>query len=262
MNLGLQDKVALVTGSHRGTGAVIAARLAAEGATVIGHGFEAGSAHALLDQGVAHVVAGDLCTDAGCAQVAQTALEHAGRIDILVNNYGTADTCGWDDADTDAWLDMYQKNLLSAVRLVRLLTPQMRELGWGRVIQLGTIGSTQPNALRPAYYAAKSALASVTVTLAQDLAGAGITVNTVSPGLIRTPEVEAAFRAKARRKGWADDWSLIEARIVAERFPNPLNRIATCEEVADLVCFLASERAGFIHGQNLRIDGGALGIVQ
>lgn len=262
MDLGLQGRVALVTGSHRGTGAVIAARLAAEGATVIGHGFAPGSADALLDEGVAHVVAGDLCTDAGCEQIAQAALQSAGRIDILVNNYGTAETCGWDEADIDAWLDMYQKNLLSAVRLIRLLSPQMRELGWGRVIQLGTIGSTQPNALRPAYYAAKSALASVAVTLSQELSGTGITVNTVSPGLIRTPEVEAAFRAKARREGWADDWPLIESRIVAKRFPNPLGRIATREEVADLVCFLASERAGFINGQNLRIDGGALGIVQ
>ena len=144
----------------------------------------------------------------------------------------------WDAADTPAWLDMYQKNLLSAVRLIRLLTPQMRALGWGRVIQLGTIGSTQPNALRPAYYAAKSALASIAVTLSQELAGTGITVNTVSPGLIRTPEVEAAFRAKARREGWDDDWALIEARIVAKRFPNPLNRIATREEVADLVAYL------------------------
>ncbi|GMU47277.1 MAG: 3-oxoacyl-ACP reductase [Porticoccaceae bacterium] len=262
MDLGLHGKVALVTGSHRGTGAVIAARLAAEGATVIGHRFEPGSADALLVAGIAHVVTGDPCTDEGCAEIARAALAGAGRVDILVNNYGTADECRWDDADTPAWLDMYQKNLLSAVRLIRLLTPQMRALGWGRVIQLGTIGSTQPNALRPAYYAAKCALASIAVTLSQELAGTGITVNTVSPGLIRTPEVEAAFRAKARREGWGDDWETIEARIVAKRFPNPLNRIATREEVADLVCFVASDRAGFINGQNLRIDGGALGIVQ
>lgn len=262
MDLGLADKVALVTGSHRGTGTVIAQRLAAEGATVIAHGFAEGSADPLLAQGAAHVVSGDLCTDAGCEQVARDALARAGRVDILVNNYGTADEVRWADADTAAWLDMYQKNLLSAVRLIRLLTPQMRARGWGRVIQLGTIGSTQPNALRPAYYAAKSALASIAVTLSQELAGSGITVNTVSPGLIRTPEVEAAFRAKAAREGWEDDWETIEARIVAKRFPNPLNRIATREEVADLVCFVASGRAGFINGQNLRIDGGALGLVQ
>lgn len=265
MDLGLQGKVALVTGSERGTGSVIAQRLAEEGATVIAHGFAAGSAEPLRAQGVQHSVWGDPCSDAGAAQVAQQALAAAGRVDILVNNYGTAADARWDAAETAVWLDMYQKNLLGAVRLIRLLTPQMRARGWGRVIQLGTIGSTQPNALRPAYYAAKSALASIAVTLSQELANTGITVNTVSPGYIRTPEVEAAFRAKARRAGWADwdgDWTSIEARIVAQRFPNPVGRIATRAEVADLVCFVASTRAAFINGQNLRIDGGALGLVQ
>ncbi|WP_144730525.1 SDR family NAD(P)-dependent oxidoreductase [Extensimonas perlucida] len=268
MDLGLQDKVALVTGSERGTGSVIAQRLAEEGATVIAHGFAQGSAEPLRTpgtpgaQGVAHTVWGDLCSDAGAAQVAQQALAAAGRVDILVNNYGTAADARWHEAETAVWLDMYQKNLLGAVRLIRLLTPQMRSRGWGRVIQLGTIGSTQPNPLRPAYYAAKSALASIAVTLSQELANTGITVNTVSPGYIRTPEVEAAFRAKARRAGWEDDWASIEARIVAQRFPNPVGRIATREEVADLVCFVASTRAAFINGQNLRIDGGALGLVQ
>ncbi len=266
MDLGLQGKVALVTGSERGTGSVIAQRLAEEGATVIAHGFAQGSAEPLRvqqgAQGVQHSVWGDLCSDAGAAQVAQQALAAAGRVDILVNNYGTAADALWDEAETAVWLDMYQKNLLGAVRLIRLLTPQMRSRGWGRVIQLGTIGSTQPNPLRPAYYAAKSALASIAVTLSQELANTGITVNTVSPGYIRTPEVEAAFRAKARRAGWEDDWASIEARIVAQRFPNPVGRIATREEVADLVCFVASTRAAFINGQNLRIDGGALGLVQ
>jgi len=265
MDLGLQGKVALVTGSERGTGSVIAQRLAEEGATVIAHGFAQGSAEPLRVQGaqsVQHSVWGDLCSDAGAAQVAQQALAAAGRVDILVNNYGTAADARWHEAETAVWLDMYQKNLLGAVRLIRLLTPQMRSRGWGRVIQLGTIGSTQPNPLRPAYYAAKSALASIAVTLSQELANTGITVNTVSPGYIRTPEVEAAFRAKARRAGWEDDWASIEARIVAQRFPNPVGRIATREEVADLVCFVASTRAAFINGQNLRIDGGALGLVQ
>ncbi|RCX09176.1 SDR family NAD(P)-dependent oxidoreductase [Extensimonas vulgaris] len=265
MDLGLEGKVALVTGSERGTGSVIAQRLAEEGATVIAHGFAQDSAEPLRAQGVRHTVWGDLCSDAGAAQVAQQALAAAGRVDILVNNYGTASDARWSEAETAVWLDMYEKNVLAAVRLIRLLTPQMRERGWGRVIQLGTIGSTQPNPLRPAYYAAKSALASIAVTLSQELAQTGITVNTVSPGYIRTPEVEAAFRAKARRAGWAEaqgDWASIEARIVAQRFPNPVGRIATREEVADLVCFVASTRAAFINGQNLRIDGGALGLVQ
>ena len=262
MDLGLKDKVALVTGSYRGTGEVIAKGLASEGAVVIAHGFETDSAaHVVDNSAVKYAVWGDLCSEAGCAQVAEQALAAAGRVDILVNNYGTAEEKRWFDADTDDWLDMYQKNVLSAARMIRLLTPQMEALGGGRIIQLGTIGSTQPNHLRPAYYAAKGALANIAVGLAKELAGTGITVNTISPGYIRTPEVEAAFRAKARKEGWEDDWESIERRIVARRFPNPCGRIATREEVADLVCFIASDRAAFINGQNIRIDGGHIDIV-
>ena len=262
MDLYLSGKVALVTGSHRGTGEIIAKCLAAEGATVIAHGLEAHSAdHLPRESSVAHAVWGDLLNDEGAQQVAEQALAASGKVDILVNNYGTADERTWLNASTDDWLHMYQVNVLSAARMIRLLTPQMRELGWGRIIQLGTIGSTQPNALRPHYYAAKGALANIAVGLAKELADTGITVNTISPGYIRTPEVEAAFRAKAKKEGWEDDWETLEKRIVARRFPNPVGRIATREEVADLVCFIASERAAFINGQNIRIDGGHIDIV-
>lgn len=263
MDLDLTGKVALVTGSHRGTGQIIAQRLAEEGACVIAHGFEADSAqHVVASSAVSHGVWGDILTDAGAEQVVEQVLALTGKVDILINNYGAAGNKKWATATTDDWLHMYQVNVLSATRMIRLLAPQMRERGCGRIIQLGTIGSTQPSALRPHYYAAKGALANIAVSLAQELAGSGVTVNTVSPGYIRTPEIEAEFRAKAQREGWADDWPSIEARIVAERFPNPVGRIATREEVADLVCFLASGRAGFINGQNIRIDGGAVAIVQ
>lgn len=263
MELGLSGKIALVSGSNRGTGQIIAGHLVKEGATVIAHGPETDSAKHLLETEQAHyAVWGNLETEEGCQQIVQQAMGHAGQVDILINNYGTAVENRWFQANTEDWLDMYQKNVLSAARLIRLLAPQMKTLGWGRIIQLGTIGSTQPNALRPAYYAAKGALATMSVSLAKELSDTGITVNTISPGYIRTPEIEAAFWAKARKEGWEEDWETLEKRIVTKRFPNPCGRIATREEVADLVCFIASERAGFINGQNIRIDGGALGITQ
>ncbi|HCO60213.1 MAG TPA: 3-oxoacyl-ACP reductase [Porticoccaceae bacterium] len=262
MDLGLSGKVALVTGSHRGTGQVIAERLASEGATVIAHGLDEGSAdHVAEGSKVEYAVWGDIRNEAGSEIAAKQALAVSGRVDILINNYGMAENGSWTSASTHDWLSMYQVNVLSAVRMVGLLKDAMIDAGGGRIIQLGTIGSTQPNAQRPHYYAAKGALANVTVSLAKELAGTGITVNTVSPGFIRTPEVEAGFRAKAKRKGWGESWYEIEAHIVAERFPNPVGRIATREEVADLVCFLSSVRAGFINGQNIRVDGGAIDIV-
>jgi NAD(P)-dependent dehydrogenase (short-subunit alcohol dehydrogenase family) len=101
----------------------------------------------------------------------------------------------------------------------------------------------------------------MTVSLAKELAGSNITVNLVSPGLIRTPEVEESFRRRAEREGSPADWPQIGARIAAERFRNPMGRIAERVEVADLVLFLCSDRAAFINGQNIRIDGGAVDIV-
>ncbi len=262
MDLGLAGRRALVSGSWRGTGAVIAAALAAEGAEVVLHAAEAGQADAVKAELAAAgsdciIATGDLAGDAGAAAVAAA----AGDVDILINNYGGADRGTWEDADSAAWLAMYERNLMSAVRLSRLLSPAMARRGWGRIVNLGTIGSTRPNARMPHYYAAKGALAAMTVSLAKELGPKGITVNLVSPGLIRTPEVEAAHTARARRKGLPEDWPSVERMIVAEAMPNPVGRIATREEVADLVCFLASARAGFLNAQNVRIDGGAVDIV-
>jgi 3-oxoacyl-[acyl-carrier protein] reductase len=266
MELGLADKTVLVTGSSRGTGAAIAAAFGAEGARVLVHGLEAGAGDAVAAAiiaagGRAEVLVGDVRQSAGAEQVAEAALALAGHVDVLVNNYGAAERGGWSDTADAAWLAIYEQNVLPAVRLIRRLVPGMKAAGRGRVIQLGTVGSTRPNARMPHYYASKGALAVLTVSLAKELAGHAITVNTVSPGLTRTAEVEAQYRARARRKGWGESWPEIEAAIMAEGPSNPLGRIARVEEVADLVLFLASERAGFINGQNIRIDGGSVDIV-
>ncbi len=259
MDLQLRGKAALVTGSHRGTGEVIAKTLAREGATVVFHSNDSGAAEQAA-AGVENACAvwGDLSTDEGAEQcLAQTA-EAVGDIDILVNNYGTASAGKWGRLDSGAWLDMYQKNLLSAARLIQGVTAAMKAKGWGRIVQLGTIGSHQPNNVMPHYYAAKGALATMSVSLSKELSHTGITVNTISPGYIHTAELEALYRQRAEKKGWGDDWAQILQKIVETDFPNPCGRIAERQEVADLVAFLCSERAGFVNGQNIRIDGGAV----
>lgn len=253
MQLHLTDRTALVTGSHRGTGSIIATTLKQEGCQVINH---ANHESDRADSG--YSVWGDITTVDGCQQVLEQIAETGLGVDILVNNYGTADRHNWQDTDTDKWLQMYEVNVLSAARMAQGLTPGMRERGWGRVINLGTIGSHQPNSIMPAYYAAKGALATLGVSLALELANTGITVNTVSPGYVRTDEVEAGYTARARKRGLSETWADVEAMIVSTDFPNPCGRIAEREEVADLVAFLASDRAGFINGQNIRIDGGAV----
>ena len=260
MDLQLNERVALVTGAHRGTGQIIAQRLAAEGATVWLHGFDQAAAEAAASDmpGRVHPVAADITTDAGAAALIEQLQGAGAAVEILVNNYGTAARGDWASAGSDDWLGTYQHNVLSAQRLIRALLPAMRTAGWGRIINLGTVGSSRPNASMPHYYAAKGALANLTIGLAREVGASGVRVNLVSPGLIRTPEVEAAWIERGRRKGWGDTWEAVEPYAARDI---PIGRISRREEIADVVCFLASPRADAIHGQNIRIDGGALGTV-
>jgi 3-oxoacyl-[acyl-carrier protein] reductase len=262
VDLGLQDKIALVTGANRGTGRGIAAVLAAEGARVWLHGFELAAAEREAeklhgDGGDVRAVAGDITGDAGAAEVCKAVLSGGGRVDVLVNNYGVAEGPGWLDGTSDDWIASYQRNVLCGVRLACALVPGMRARGFGRVIFVGTVGSLRPGNRTPHYYAAKAALPNLTVGLAKELAGTGITVNTVSPGIIATAEVRERFRRTAAKRGWPGDEAEAERLAVAEFMPNPSARAGRVEEVGALVAFLASRHAGYINGANLRIDGGA-----
>jgi len=267
MDLELAGRTALVSGSWRGTGAGIAAALAAEGAHVLVHALEAGAADPVVARlraagGRADAVAGDIVADEGAAALADAALAlGGGRVDILVNNYGKSAPGHWPDLDSSAWIEMYQVNVLSAARLVRLLVEPMKRAGWGRIVQLGTLGATRPNARSPHYYAAKAALANMTVGLAKELAGTGVTSNLISPGLIATAEVVEQYGRLAREKGWGDSWAEVEARIATELMPNANRRVPSVQQVADVVCFVCSPRAAAINGANLRVDGGALDVV-
>ena len=259
MDLQIRGKTALVTGSNRGTGEVIAKTLAEEGVRVAVHSLEEGASIPIAaDIENAVAVWGDITQEAGATQTVEQTLEKLGGVDILINNYGTATRGFWTTSKEADWIDVYQKNVLSAMYMIQQLTPQMKESKWGRVIQLGTIGSQQPNAIMPHYYASKGALANTTVSLALELKKTGITVNTVSPGLIHTEELEMGYRKKAKKKGWGEQWEEIVDKIVEKEFPNPVGRIATREEVADLVVFLCSPRAAYINGENINVDGGAI----
>ena len=253
MDLELDGKTVLVTGSHRGTGLVIATAFLREGARTFVHGFEqdqAKAAVAELEGGTA--VFGDIRTEEGAAAVAA---QVGVAPDILVNNYGAASGGRWEAASDSDWIAMYETNVLSAQRMIRRFLPEMRERTSARIINLGTAGTLAPAARNPHYYSAKAALVTMTSSLAQDVAGTGIRVNLVSPGMIRTPEVEAGYMRRAAREGWGDTWDEVEPHVAARI---PIRRIARREEVADLVLFLASSRADAIHGQNIVIDGGAV----
>jgi len=262
MDLGLAGRTALVTGSWRGTGAGIAEVLAREGADVLVHGLEPGQAEPVADRlrgkGLsARPVTGDITTDAGAnALVAE--LDGLGvAVDVLVNNYGVAEGGDWAHTRTAEWIALYERNVLSGVRLVQACAEDMRARGWGRIVFLGTVGGLRPAARMPHYYASKAVLPNICTSLARWLAGSGVTVNLISPGVIATAEVRHAFLRRAEKRGWGSDWAVVQREAVREMFGGAVSRIAEVEEVASLVAFVASAHAGYINGANLRIDGGA-----
>ena len=257
MDFSLSTKTALITGSYRGTGLAIAKTLMLEGANVLVHGLTIEQAEqAVTELGGGIPVAGDIATASGCD--ALLAACEAQAVQILINNYGGADPSTWLSSDDQDWYSAFEKNVLSAQRMTQGLLPMLRERSWGRIINIGTVGSTRPNSRMPAYYASKGALATMTMSLAKELAGTGIRVNLVSPGIILTPEVKAAYLQRGQAKGWGDSWDAIEAKVAADI---PTRRITRRDEVAALVAFLCSVQSDAMHGQNIRIDGGQLDIL-
>jgi NAD(P)-dependent dehydrogenase (short-subunit alcohol dehydrogenase family) len=262
MDLGLSGRVALVTGAYRGTGAGIARVLAVEGATVLVHGFEAGQAAPVVAEitaagGAAHEVHGDLRTDTGADRITTQCIDAAGQVDILVNNYGLAEGGDWFEHDSASWFDVYDKNVVTGVRLVHRLVPSMRARGWGRVVFISTVGATRPGTRHPQYYTAKAALPGLTVSLAKELSGTGVTVNTISPGVIATAEIREMFTRRAEQQGRPTDWPSVERFILESAMANPSGRVANPEDIGRFVAFVVGEPGVHLNGAHLRIDGGA-----
>jgi 3-oxoacyl-[acyl-carrier protein] reductase len=265
MDLQLAGHRAVVTGASSGIGEAIAHRLSAEGAAVIVHGRRAEAVHAVVEAiraegGEAAAALANLADANECARFISAA-QAAGPVDILINNAGAYANRGWEEASPDDWLELYAVNVAAVVRCVQGLLPAMRAGGWGRIIQLGTGEAINPFPTMPDYAATKAALVNLTVSLSKYLTRSGITVNTVSPGIVVTPGVEQFYRQEASRRGWGQDWTAIEAGVLAEVLDNPVGRLGRPPEIADLVAFVASPLAGYINGANLRIDGGSTAVV-
>ena len=262
MDLQLAGKRALVTGSSSGIGAAIAAVLADEGCSVVvtGRNVErtAAVAERLRSSGATVASAtGDLATDAGAETVADAALEAFGGIDILVNNAGggaEVENPSWFTTDLSAWVDTYQKNVVAAGRLIHRLTPSMKEQGWGRVIQIGSMAGTVPTSAQPDYAAAKAAMLAMSMGLSKALKGTGVTVNTVTPGMINTEGLQDFLRSFAEKRGWDDIQQA--ADYILKGTGQTVLRIGEPEDVANAVAYLASPVADFVNGVNIHMDGG------
>jgi NAD(P)-dependent dehydrogenase (short-subunit alcohol dehydrogenase family) len=264
MDLQLGGKRAVVTGSTGGIGAAIARRLAAEGATVVVQGRRETEARQVAAEitgagGRTVVALGDLATDSGAQAVVAVVNDTLGGADILVNNAGAFPLGRWLESTASEWVELYNQNVGSMVRLITQLVPGMKERGWGRVISLASVVATMPHRGMAAYSATKAANLNLAVSLAKELAGTGVTSNAVSPGMIVTPGLEVMLRELAPGAGLpVDDWGAIESYALKKIAPNPSGRLGQVPDIADAVAFLASPLAGYINGANLRVDGGTV----
>lgn len=262
MDLRLTGKRVLVTGSTSGIGEQIAKTLASEGAQVVVHGRREQEAARVVQEittagGSARAVIGDLGNDQETAQVVATATAAFGGIDILVNNAGAFPMKPWLQSTAAEWVDLFNANVGSVVRLVTQIVPAMVERKWGRVIMIGSFLGPMPGPPVANYATTKAANIAQAVSLAKELGGTGVTANTVSPGPIRTPGMEAGAREMMTAHGQEYTFEAFE-QFYVQQTRLPVGKIGSPEDIANMVAFLSSPLADFITGSNFRVDGGMM----
>ncbi|HVC32849.1 MAG TPA: SDR family oxidoreductase [Chloroflexota bacterium] len=260
MELGLKGKVALVTGGSEGIGRGAALRLAQEGASVAIAARRPDvleAAATLIRQqsgGEVLAVPTDVTRPEDLRRFVETAAERLGRIDVLVNNAGHSFARYFEEVSDEQWQADLDLKFMAAVRGARLVVPHLRRAGGGRIISVVMIGGKQPGAKSVPTSISRAAGIAFTKALSKDLAADRITVNAVCVGTIKSAQHERTWR-RTGTPPTLDEW-------YAERGKNiPLGRVGEAEEVGNLIAFLASDRAAYITGTAINIDGGVSAVV-
>lgn len=263
MDLGLENKVALVTGGTKGIGKAIAKALADEGAQVVicGRGkdnlektkkdIESSGKNVLAIQA-------DLTKQADVDHLISTIIETHNTIDILINNAGmTPGFNHFENITLEDWENIFDLNVFGTVRVTKAVLPYMKKANYGRIINLGSESGVQPDAFMPEYNATKAALINLTKSLSKAYAKDGILINTVSPAFVMTPLLENAMQQDAEKQGISFDKAVHQ--FLEENRPHiEVKRPGNPEEVASSVVYLASDKSSFINGANIRVDGGSV----
>ena len=256
LELGLKGKVAIVTGGSEGLGRAAVERFARSGARVTACARRKdvleGAVDAIRKATGAEILAvpADVSRAADCAAVVAATVDRFGGVDILLNNAGTSAGASFEKVDDDAWQADFDLKVMAAVRMCRLVIPSMKPRGGGRIINVTNLGGKAPRAQGLPTSLSRAAGINLTKSLANEYAADRILVNTICIGLVKTAQI-------ARRAKGGD----LEAhyRELAKRVP--VGRIAEASEFADLVAFLASERAAYITGVAINFDGGMSPVV-
>lgn len=260
MNIELNGKKALVTGSSGGIGLAIALGLAEAGAQVVLHGRSAdklAQAAAAIAQkfpaAKVTTVQADLATADGAASIVAAHPD----VDILVNNAGFFAPKSFTEITDDDWQHMLDTNVMSGIRLSRYYLPRMIAANWGRIVFISSESAVQIPAEMIHYGVSKTAMLAVSRGLAELTAGTGVTVNAVLPGPTRSEGVSDFFAKMAKEQGVSQDE--MERDFIAQHRPTSLlRRLATVDEVANMVVYACSTQASATNGAALRVDGGVV----
>ena len=261
MDLGLRDKVCVVTGAGRGIGLQTARRLVAEGARVllVGRGEEPLRAACAELGDRADYVAADVTDPGADERIVATCAEQMGGVDVLVNNAGTSFVRGLDELTDDDWRAQYELHVLAPMRLMRAAAPRMAARGGGRIVNVCSSSGKRPSLTNAAYSVTKAAQLSLSRVFADAYAADGVLVNAVAPGAVAS-ELWLAPGGMADQAAAARGTGRDEA-LAAQAAKVPLGRLGTPQEIADVVVFLCSERVGYVTGAAWSADGGAVAII-
>lgn len=267
MQISLNNQVALVTGGSKGIGAAAAMSLSAAGARVVicARDFEALKVTAAsIEQQTGNdvlAIPADVTKQADVDELIGKTEAAFGPVSILVNNAGSTGTVApYEDIPTEEYLSVYDLNVVSMVRLIKAVLPDMKAKHWGRIINLSSENGLQPDPDMTQYNLTKAAIINLSKSLSISLGKYNILVNTVSPAFIYTPLVKNMMQDIAARQNSSQEEAI--QYFLSQKRPNiVLQRAGRVEEVGAAIAFLASEQASFITGTNLRVDGGSVGTI-